>query len=280
MRTFVVTGVSTGIGLGTAQVLIRNGAHVFGSVRRVEDAERLRAMFPSNFTPLQFDVTQPEAIAAAAQQVGTALQGQKLSGLVNNAGIALAGPLLHLPIKAFRDQLEVNVIGVVSVVQAFAPLLGTDRSRQGEPGRIINMSSVAGRFGLPFLSPYVASKHALEGLSECLRRELLLYGIDVILIGPGSIATPIWDKAEKMDIEPYRNTDYAGIMEKFRDYLLKRGRSGYPAERVGETVWTALTTPNPKTRYALVPKRLMNWTLPSLLPRRMVDRAIARQLGW
>src|SRR5687767_15478201 len=97
MRNFVITGVSSGIGLGTAQVLIRNGAHVFGSVRRHEDAERLRALFPSNFTPLHFDVTEPEAIAVAAKQVGAALQGQKLSGLVNNAGIAIAGPLLHLP---------------------------------------------------------------------------------------------------------------------------------------------------------------------------------------
>lgn len=280
MRSVVVTGVSTGIGLGTARVLIARGAHVYGSVRREEDAQRLRAEFPDRFTPLQFDVTDPQAAATAARQVRAALAGETLFGLVNNAGVAMPGPLLHLPIEEFRRQIEVNLVGALIVTQSFAPLLGTDRGLRGTPGRIINMSSVAGRFGYPFIGAYVASKHGLEGMSESLRRELMPYGVDVVLIGPGSVATPIWDKAESIDFSRYHNTDYAKDVDKVRSFMLERGRRGFPPERVGEVVWKALTVSRPKARYAVVPNRLQNWTLPNLLPRRFVDRVIAKQLGW
>lgn len=280
MRSVVVTGVSSGIGLGTVRVLIARGAHVYGSVRRDEDAARLRAEFPDRFTPLLFDVTDPQTAAAAARQVRTALAGETLFGLVNNAGSAMPGPLLHLPVDEFRRQIEVNLVGVLIVTQTFAPLLGTDRSLRGRPGRIINMSSVAGRFGYPFLGAYTASKHALEGMSESLRRELMLYGIDVVLIGPGSVATAIWDKAESADLSRYHHTDYAPVVDKVRSFMIKRGRRGFPPERIGEVVWKALTVSRPRARYAVVPNRLLNWVLPSLLPRRLLDRLIARQLGW
>lgn len=280
MRSVVVTGVSTGIGLGTTRVLIARGAHVYGSVRREEDAQRLRAEFPDRFTPLRFDVTDSQAAATAARQVRAALAGETLFGLVNNAGVAIPGPLLHLPIEEFRRQIEVNLVGALIVTQSFAPLLGTDRGLRGTPGRIINMSSVAGRLGYPFIGAYVASKHGLEGMSESLRRELMPYGVDVVLIGPGSVATPIWDKAESIDFSRYHDTDYAGDVDKVRSFMLERGRRGFPPERIGEVVWKALTVPRPKARYAVVPNRLQNWTLPSLLPRRFVDRAIAKQLGW
>ena len=165
------------------------------------------------------------------------------------------------------------------MIQAFAPLLGTDRGREGAPGRIVNISSVGGKVGLPFLGAYVASKHALEGMSESLRRELMLYGIDVIVIGPGAVATAIWDKAEGGEYGPYRTTDYGTILDRFAEYFITEGRKGLAPEAVGEVVYQALTAAKPKVRYAVVGKKLQDWTLPRLLPKRMVDRLIARQTG-
>jgi len=185
MKSVVVTGSSTGIGWGIAKVLIGKGFRVFGSVRKAEDGERLRKEFGPNFVPLYFDVTDAAAVAKGADQVAAALGGEMLSGLVNNAGIAVAGPLLYVKIDEFRHQIEVNLTGQLIVTQAFAPLLGADRSRKGEPGRIVMISSVGGKNASPFVGPYNASKFALEGLSESLRRELMLFGIDVIIVAPG-----------------------------------------------------------------------------------------------
>jgi len=278
-RAVVVTGASSGIGWGTAKVLCARGVRVFGSVRRQADADRLAAEFGAAFTPLIFDITDEAAVHRGATQAAAALGNTTLFGLVNNAGIAAPGPLLHQPIAEFRYQLEVNLVAQLTVTQAFAPLLGADLARQGQPGRIINISSVGGKIGAPFVGAYVAAKHGLEGMSESLRRELMLYGIDVIVIGPGAIATPIWDKAEKLDLSPYEKTGYGPIVAKVRDYMMAQGRHGFPPERVGELVWHALTTPHPRTRYALVPGKFMNWVLPRVLPQRLLDRTLAKQLG-
>jgi len=280
MKSVVVTGVSTGIGWGTVKVLTKNGFHVFGSVRKGADGEKLKAEFGDAFTPLVFDVTDEAAVAAAAAQVREALQGQTLSGLVNNAGIAAPGPLLFQSIDEFRNQLEVNITGQLIVTQAFAPLLGADTDMKGTPGRIVMISSDAGKNGTPFLGAYTASKHGLEGMAESLRRELMLYGIDVIIVGPGAVATKIWDKAEEVDVSRYQNTAYAPILDRFKNFMLTSGRKGLPREKLGRAVLKALTTAKPKTRYAVVPGRLINWTIPQLLPRRMVDRMIAGRLGF
>ncbi|MBW4471725.1 MAG: SDR family oxidoreductase [Stenomitos rutilans HA7619-LM2] len=275
MKSVVVTGASTGIGWGTVKVLAQKGFHVFGSVRKAEDADRLVAEFGEAVTPLKFDVTDAAAIASAAKEVRERLNGETLFGLVNNAGIAVSGPLMHLPIDQYRFQMEINLISPLVVTQAFLPLLGTDRTLKGASGRIINISSVGGKIGSPFLGAYSASKHGLEGMSESLRRELMLYGIDVIIVGPGPIATPIWDKAAQLDLSIYAQTDYADATKKLGDYAINRGRQGYPPERVGEVIWEALTAAKPRTRYAIVPKPLTNWILPSLLPKRWVDKIIA-----
>jgi hypothetical protein len=248
-------------------------------VRKQSDADRLANEFGPTFTPLLMDVTDQAAVAGAAEQVGTSLGQQRLAGLVNNAGIAVPGPLLHLPLEEYRRQLEVNLIAPLAVIQAFAPLLGTDRGREGAPGRIVNISSVAGKVGMPFLGAYVASKHALEGMSESLRRELMLYGIDVIVIGPGAVVTAIWDKAKAEEYGPYRNTEYGTIIDRFAEYFIAEGRKGLPPEVVGEAVYRALTAAKPGVRYAVVGKKLQDWTLPMLLPKRMVDRLIGRQTG-
>jgi NAD(P)-dependent dehydrogenase (short-subunit alcohol dehydrogenase family) len=278
LRSVVITGTSTGIGWGAAKILLVKGFRVFGSVRKPADAQRLSAEFGGYFVPLLFDVTEEAAVYAAAGQVRSALGGETLAGLVNNAGVAVPGPLLELPIEEFRRQIEINLIGVVTVTEAFTPLLGTDRELQGRPGRIVNISSVGGKTATPFVGAYNASKFALEGLSESLRRELLLFGIDVIVVGPGAVATPIWDKAEQVDIAAYLATPYGPALEKLRDYMLALGRKGFPPERLGEAIAHALTTRRPKTRYAVSPQPVQDF-LGRALPKRLLDRMIGGQLG-
>ncbi len=279
MRSVVITGVSTGIGWGATKVLIKHGFRVFGSVRKEADGVRLKKEFGERFVPLLFDVTDEAAVRRAAGEVRTALNGETLFGLVNNAGIAVSGPLLELNIDEFRTQMEVNVTGPLIVTQAFAPLLGADPSLKGAPGRIVNISSVGGKQAAPFVGPYSASKFALEGMSESLRRELLLFGIDVIIIGPGAVKTQIWAKAEEVDITPYANSPYYPSLVKFRDYFLASGKTGLTPERLGRSIEKALTAKNPKVRYAVVGKRLTNWTIPQRLPKRFLDRTIGKAVG-
>ncbi len=278
MQSVVVTGVSTGIGWGCAKVLIGKGFRVFGSVRKAADAARLSAEFGPNFVPLTFDVTDEAAVRAEAARVREMLGGELLAGLVNNAGVAVAGPLMHLSIEDFRQQIEINLTGVVIVTQAFAPLLGAEPGARGKPGRIVNISSVGGKNATPFLGPYSASKFALEGLSESLRRELLLFGVDVIVVAPGAVATPIWAKAEQLDLTPYANTAYAPALTRIRDYMVASGGKGLKPEVLGEAVWKALTVPNPKVRYTVTPSPIES-LMTALLPKRMMDRAIGQRLG-
>jgi NAD(P)-dependent dehydrogenase (short-subunit alcohol dehydrogenase family) len=276
MKAVVVTGASTGIGWGTAKVLVQKGFHVFGSVRKKADADRLTAELGAKFTPLLFDVTDEAAVSAGASEVGRALAGASLFGLVNNAGVAVPGPLLYIEIDELRRQLEINVTGQVVVTQAFAPLLMAHDGQAA--GRIVMISSVGGKNASPFVGPYNASKFALEGLSESLRRELMLFGIDVIVIAPGAVATPIWDKADAIDLTRYANTPFAPALTAVKNYMISSGRKGFPPEKIGRAVWKALTTEKPKTRYVVTPDPLQN-LLVNTLPKRMVDRMIAGRLG-
>jgi len=278
MSSVVVTGASTGIGWGTAKVLLGRGCRVFGSVRKQTDADRLSKDFGVNFTPLIFDVTDQGAVAKAAERVNAVIGGETLSGLVNNAGVAVPGPLLELPLEELRRQLEVNLVGQLTVTQAFAPLLGADLSRKGAKGRIVMVSSTGGRRAFPFMGPYAASKFALEGLSESLRRELMLFGIDVIIVAPGPIATPIWDKAEAIDLSPFASSPFATALGKFRQFMLTTGRSGLDPEQVGRVIAGALAVKRPKARYTVTPSPLQNLLFNSL-PKRMVDRMLSRRLG-
>ncbi|MGE0595258.1 MAG: SDR family oxidoreductase [Hyphomonadaceae bacterium] len=279
-KAVVVTGASTGIGRAAVASIVRGGGHAFGSVRKQEDADGLVAEFGEGVTPLLFDVTQETGVRAGASQVAAALGRRRLFGLVNNAGIAVPGPLLHIPTEDLERQFKVNLFGVHNATRAFAPLLGTDRQRDGKPGRIVMISSVGGQNASPFVGPYSASKFAMEGYSESLRRELMLYGIDVIIIGPGAIATPIWEKAEQSDLQQFEDTEYAPMVSRVADYMIKQGREGLPAEQVGDLIWQVLTEDDPNVRYAILRRPFMDRTLPRVLPKRMVDRIIARRLGF
>jgi NAD(P)-dependent dehydrogenase (short-subunit alcohol dehydrogenase family) len=278
MKSVVVTGASTGIGWGCVKVLIGSGFHVFGGVRKQGDADRLSKEFGANFTPLIFDVTDGAAVADGARQIEAALGGETLFGLVNNAGIAVPGPLIYLKIEDFKRQIDVNLTGQLVVTQAFAPLLGADRSRKGSPGRIVMISSVGGRNAFPFVGAYNASKFGLEGMSEALRRELMIFGVDVIIVAPGNVATPIWDKAEAVDNTAFDNTPFAPALARFKSYALEGGRKGLPPERIGEAVKIALTAAKPKTRYTVAPDPIQNLMV-ATLPKRIVDNMIARRLG-
>ena len=278
MRSVVITGASTGIGWATAKLLLERGFRVFGSVRKQADADRLSGEFGANFTPLLFDVTDEAAVLASAREVRAALGGETLAGLVNNAGIAVTGPVLELSVDDFRRQLEVNVIGPVIATQAFAPLLGSDGELKGPKGRIVMISSVAGRTGNPLSSPYVASKHAIEGLSESLRRELMLFGIDVIVVAPGAVKTPIWSKSEDVDISAYKNSPYLPALEKVRAFMQHLSKIGLPPEKIAERIAEALTADHPKVRYAITPDP-MRHLITGWLPKRMVDGIMAKRLG-
>jgi NAD(P)-dependent dehydrogenase (short-subunit alcohol dehydrogenase family) len=278
MRSVVITGASTGIGHAAAKVLITRGFRVFGSVRKAVDAYRLKVELGANFVPLKFDVTDEAAVNAAAAEVRIALGGETLAGLVNNAGIAVSGPLLELPVADFRRQLEVNVMGPVIATKAFAPLLGADPSLKGPRGRIVMISSLAGRNGNPLMSAYSTSKHAVEGLSESLRREFMLFGIDVIVIGPGAVKTAIWGKAEEIDIATYRNSPFLPALQRLRTVMRKLAENGLAAETIGEMVHDALTLPRPKVRYEISPEPLRVLMM-RILPKRMLDGIIAKRLG-
>jgi len=275
----VVTGASTGIGHACTAELTARGWHVFAGVRKQDDADRLKQAFGAAVTPLTMEVTDTASIQAAADTVRATLKGETLKGLVNNAGIAVAGPMLTLPIEEFQHQMDVNVTGVVRVTQAFGPLLGADEGLTGDPGRIVMISSVAGEMGAPFLGPYSASKHAVEGLSKSLRREMMLFGIEVIVLGPGAVATPIWAKSDEVDISPYEGSVYYKALTRLRNYMSKSGPEGFPPSVIAKRAFRALTEDKPRFRYALVPQRLSNWSLPRMLPERMVNNILAKRLG-
>ena len=278
MRSVVVTGASTGIGWAIAKFLVGRGYRVFGSVRKQADADRLKTGFGANFTPLLFDVTDEAAVLSAAREVRSQLNGETLAGLVNNAGIAVPGPVLELAADEFRRQMEVNFIGPVIATQAFGPLLGADPQLKGPKGRIVMISSVAGKHGSPTGAAYSASKHAIEGLSESLRRELMLFGIDVIVIAPGAVKTPIWDKGQQVDISVYKNSPFFPALEKVRAFTQQLSKIGLPPEQIAERVFEALTSANPNVRYQITPDP-MRQLIMSWLPKRTVDRIIAKRLG-
>jgi NAD(P)-dependent dehydrogenase (short-subunit alcohol dehydrogenase family) len=279
-KQVVVTGVSTGIGWGTTKVLVSKGFRVFGSVRKQADADRLQSQFGDGFVPLMMDITDADAVHQAAEKVGCMIGPRNLAGLVNNAGIVVSGPLLHLRPSEYRRQLDVNMVSPLVVIQAFAPLLGTDRKRQGPAGRIVNITSSGAKVPIPLLGAYSASKSGLEGMSDVLRLELMLFGIDLVMIEPGFVNTMMYDKGEKEDLSEFKPTEYWDAVQNFQKFTVAEGRKGLSPECLGEAVHVALSTAKPKARYAVIKQRFKNWTLPRLLPARLLDAVVARQLGF
>ena len=263
-----MTGASTGIGAAIARYLAGRGFHVFGTVRRAQDEV---ALTRDGVTAVRMDVTDTASIVRAREQVERALAGTPLAGLVNNAGIPAAGPLELFPLDELRQVLEVNLIGAVAVTQAFLPLL------KASHGRIVNMSSVAGRGALPFLGPYAASKFGLEAVSDSLRRELLPFGVRVIVIEPGSFQTAIWSKVEAMDLRRYAGTPYESVLERFRRASLRGGERAPPPDKVARAVWRALNARRPPLRVIVTPHGWLD-RIPLWIPDRWLDWLIYRLL--
>ena len=273
----VVTGASTGIGRATARRLSSLGFDVFAGVRKDPDAE---AVQQDGLRPLKLDVTDQGSVERARDEVANAVGEGRLAGLVNNAGIAVSGPLEFLPIDELRRQLDVNVVGQVAVIQAFLPQLRRAR------GRIVNISSIGGRVALPLLGPYAASKFALEAISDSLRRELRRFGVEVSVVEPGGIKTPIWDKGNEQadalleDAPPEAMELYGEVTERIRKESRHIAEErGLPPEAVAETVGHALTASKPKTRYLVGRDAKIRAAAAKRLPDRAMDKLIGRALG-
>ena len=272
----LITGVSSGIGFDAVGFLIDKGYHVFGSVRKEEDLERLTNQFPENFSCLKFDVTKKEEVAASFQKVKKILGENKLVGLVNNAGLALGGPIELMEEDKFRYQMEVNLFSVRTVTNIFLPLLKGNKEKNIKGGKIIMISSISGVFNTPFNGAYCVSKHAMESLAEIYRRELMMYDIDVVSIQPGPIASSLWKK--NIDQYPeYDGTDYEKLLYRSNKIMKAAKRNALPAVVISKLIYKILTR---KTKLHFIVNK--NW-LPTVLfikfmPARWVDRIFYKQL--
>lgn len=287
-KSVLITGSSTGIGEACAIALHAMGLRVFAGVRRQEDGERLVEKTSPALIPLLLDVTDDQAIKAAAQHIADVTEEGGLNGLVNNAGITIAFPLEFLPMDALRRQMEVNVIGVAAVTQAFLPLI-----RKGQ-GRIVNVSSVSGLVAAPYIGAYAASKHALEAMSDSLRVELRNFNVPVSLVEPADVATPIWEKSrqaadalrdELVDegepdavLEEVRET-YAQDIAAMRESASKSEANAIPVSRVVKAIEHALLARRPKTRYPVGGKTWAVRLALRYLPDRLRDRIVTNSLG-
>lgn len=277
MRSALVTGASTGIGRATALRLDASGWRVFAGFRDPADGESLRREGSERIVPVQLDVTEPEQIAAAAARVEEEAEGG-LHGLVNNAGVAIPGPLETIPLDDFRRQLEVNLIAYVAMTQALLPQI-----RRAE-GRVVFLSSIGGRIAFPFGGPYHASKFGTEAIGDVFRQELRPWGLRVSIVEPGSIDTPIWERGQRKATEieakaPSTDLLYGSAIEKFRKVIQDTAERGIPPEKVAKAIAHALESNRPKTRYLIGLDAKVQARLKPLIPTSLFDRIVARAMG-
>ena len=280
IKSVVITGASSGIGLSTCEKFLNHQYLVFGSVRRKSDGSALKKQLGENFIPLIFDVGNIKQIDEAVSIVKNEIGKNNLTALINNAGVAILGPLEFLEPTEFKRQIETNLIGVFNCVQAFLPLLGSQtKGIHQSPGRIINISSaLGGKIGYPFYGAYCSSKHAVEGMSEALRRELAVHGINVSIVAPGAIRTPIWNKAENSECyRAFDDTIYEKPFKQITSDMKKLGANGLVPEIVAAKIFKATEAKRPKLRYTFISEFSLN--LLYFAPRVLVDIILARYLG-
>ncbi|HEX5714343.1 MAG TPA: SDR family oxidoreductase [Solirubrobacterales bacterium] len=277
MRSVLITGASTGIGRAAALRLDAGGWRVYAGVRRQEDAEALRAAGSERLEPLTLDVTDAGQIAAAAGRIEAESPGG-LDGLVNNAGIAIPGPLETLPLDDFRRQVEVNLTAQVAVTQAMLPLIRLAR------GRVVFIASIGGRIAFPLNGAYHAAKFGIEAVGDVFRQELRPWGISVSVVEPGTIDTPIWERGEQnaQEIEarshPNQEALYGEAIARFREVVKKLAEKGIPPEKVAAAIAHALESNRPRTRYLVGLDAKVQARLKLLIPTRVFDRIVARQM--
>ncbi|MEH2382469.1 MAG: SDR family oxidoreductase [Nostoc sp.] len=276
----LITGTSTGVGQAAALLLDKKGYRVFATVRRQKDAESLKQEASENLTPILMDITKGEEIKFAAEIVSKAVGDEGLIGLVNNAGLLLDGPVEYLAIDDLKWQFEVNVFGQIAVTQAFLPFIRKAK------GRIINIGSTGGQISVPFISALCASKFALEAFTDALRMELDPWGIEVILVEPGSIASAAPDKVEESlrknfaNMSPEAKGMYGDAYKFFVEGLIRSNRTGMPPEQVAGAILEALEASKPKTRYFLSKYQtslMLNLISKKLLPDRSFDAKILKR---
>jgi short-subunit dehydrogenase len=273
----LITGVSTGIGNDAIGFLIDKGYHVFGSVRKESDVAKLNIQFPKNFTCLKFDITKIEEVKASFDIVKKVLSGAKLDGLVNNAGLALAGPIELMDDEKFHYQMEVNLFAVRNVTNVFLPLMKGDKKKNILGGKIIMISSISGVFNTPFSGAYCISKHAMESLAEIYRRELMMYNIDVVSIQPGPIQSKIWEKnIDKYD--EYSDTDYGLLMGRANKIMRNAERNALPTEIISKLIYKILVQRRTKRSYIVNKNWLATVLFVKFFPSRWADKYFYKQL--
>lgn len=277
MRSALVTGASTGIGRATTLRLDAAGWKVFAGVRKDADAKALAEAGSDRLVPLILDVTDAAQIATAVEQIGAATEG-RLDGLVNNAGIAVPGPLETLPLDDFRRQVDVNLTAQVAVTQAMLPLIRPAR------GRIVFIASIGGRIAFPLNGAYHAAKFGIEAVGDVFRQELRPWGISVSIVEPGSIDTPIWERgaqnAEEIEARahPEQEALYGKAIAGFRKVVQDLADRGIPPEKVAEAISHALESGRPRTRYLVGLDAKVQARLKVLIPDRVFDRIVARTM--
>jgi NAD(P)-dependent dehydrogenase (short-subunit alcohol dehydrogenase family) len=274
----LITGCSTGLGFAAARAFADRGYRVIATVRKDEDAKRLGAFGDGRIHTAICDVTNQEHVSALPDVVKSVSEDGYLDGLINNAGHMLEpGPVEFQKLQNIRAQFDVNVFGMMAVTIALLPLLGTADPARRHAGRIINMSSIEGKVASPFISAYAATKHAIEGFSASLRRELRLFGIKVIIVGPGGIQTEMWRK-NTFPVGPLAGTAYEEPFRKLNEMLKQMETESATAEEVAQFLVRVFERPKPKARYAHS-RALMDgpWTM--LIPALWYDAMLGVMFG-
>lgn len=272
MKTIFITGISSGIGKALAEAFLKNGDCVIGTVRDENSVSDLSKQYPEHLKVVQVDFLQPSQIEKIPSGLNS-IQIKQIDILINNAGMALAAPFQHQKFSEIQNTIQVNLLAVMQLTQLLIPFIPPST------GRIIQISSVSGENGTPFLAAYCASKYAIEGFSESLRREMNLFGIKVIIVGPGSVQTPIWDKGFQKIKDLYQNTVYKNSFNRFMAFADSEKNNALPVSDLVDVVFKAAFSQSPSVRYAPVPRAWMNRTIPRLLPKFFFDRLTCKALG-
>ena len=273
-KSILITGCSTGIGAALVVEFLKEGFLVFGSIRDKKLEAPLKKKYGNNFVPLVFDVTNYSQISKAYQKVKLTLKGANLGILINNAGIAKLGPVEHISSEEFDLHLKTMVLGAFNCVQIFLPLLGTRNINS--PGKVINISSGGGSIGSPFMASYCSSKHALEGFSESLRRELLIHGIKVIIVAPRAFRTAIWDKSniDGRAVE-FKKTVYNQSFDKFTNFIKGLSEQGQDVQVLAQKIYKISSLKKPKVKYSMGPSGVQFYLIRTL-PKKLIDKILGK----
>jgi len=270
-KNVVITGVSTGIGRELCIKLCRAGYSVIGTVRDPAQGEQLKKAIPDHFEYVLLDLLDHDSVTGFGQKIKEKTKEEGVFCLINNAGVAMGGPLMLLSYEELHQQMKINFYSVFSITNALLPLMGAGFDTRHEPGMIINISSVSGIFNSPFLGPYCISKHALESMSDIYRRELAVFGIKLVLIQPGPIKTPIWEKSVPKH-NPYKNTDFEAVYDALGKEIEDSEKNALPVECISKLVLRVMQKKNPATRYLVTKNNLIMKFLSHCMPDKWMDR--------